>query len=309
MPDGILNINKPAALTSHDVVSKVRTMTQIRRVGHAGTLDPLATGVLLVCVGQATRVSEYLMGGTKTYRTRMHLGITTDTFDSEGLVTSEQHAAVSLSTFESALEQFTGKINQLPPVFSAIKQHGKPLYRLVRQGLQVSRESLRPREIEVYEIRLTEWAFPYCTIEVVCSSGTYIRALVHDLGQVIGCGSHITQLTRLASGHFSIEDSIELDSFLSAAAQDNWSDCLHPIDAALLRFPAIQLEWSTARQLCLGQSFTVSTEPAEQEVPTGTLARVYAPDERFLAIVTYNSVAGMWKPHKVFCAPESLECA
>ena len=309
MSDGIININKPAELTSHDVVSKVRTLTHTRRVGHAGTLDPLATGVLLICIGKATRVSEYLMEGTKTYRTRMHLGITTDTFDSEGQVTSEQQTTVSRSLFESALEQFTGKINQLPPVFSAVKLHGTPLHRLVRQGVEVSRESLRPRRIEIHEIRLTEWAPPHCSIEVICSPGTYIRALVHDVGQIVGCGSHVTQLTRLASGQFSVEDSIGLDEFFTAASEDHWIDLLHPIDAALQQFPAIQLEWATAQQLCLGQSVTVLTDSAENVTQPGTFARAYAPDERFLAIVTYNSATSVWKPHKVFCAPESLQCA
>jgi len=308
MPHGILNISKPAELTSHDVVQKIRTLTHTRRVGHAGTLDPLATGVLLVCIGQATRVSEYLMIGTKVYRTRMRLGITTDTFDSEGQVTSEKTVSINLPAFRSALEQFTGQILQRPPVFSAVKRNGTPLHRLVRDGADVPRESLEPRKVEIFGIEVTEWAPPYCTIEVTCSSGTYVRALVHDVGQIVGCGGHVTELTRLASGSFTIEDAISLDAFGLAVSEGHWTDFLHPIDAALRRFPAIHLEWASARRLCLGQAISRQTEPATGRDRDGSLARAYAPDQRFLAIVSYNSKTNMWKPHKVFCSVESLPC-
>jgi len=309
MTDGILNLNKPRGLTSHDVVDRVRALTGIRRVGHAGTLDPLATGVLLVCVGRATRVAEYLMAGQKVYRARVYLGITTDTYDAEGRVVAEAPAEVDRTQVEAALTRFRGKITQLPPVYSAVKHKGTPLHRLVRRGVEVQRLSLKPRPVEIFRLELTAWDPPECTLEVTCSPGTYVRALAHDLGQALDCGAHITGLTRLASGDFRLEDAVTLEELAQAVAEGRWPDLLHPMDAALACFPALHLDADTARRLCSGQAVEVwGCEGVGVEAGGGDevacLGRAYGPGGTFLALVAYDPATGLWRPRKVFCSPE-----
>jgi tRNA pseudouridine55 synthase len=290
MPDGILNLDKPRGPTSHDVVDSVRALTGIRRVGHAGTLDPLATGVLLVCVGRATRVAEYLMAGQKEYRACVRLGVTTDTYDAEGQVVAKAPVEASCSQVEAALVHFRGTISQVPPMYSALKHKGTPLHRLARRGVEVDR---KPRQVEVSRLELTGWEPPECTLEVVCSPGTYVRVLAHDLGQALGCGAHLADLTRLASGDFRLEDAVTLEEFAQATADGRWPDLLHPIDAALTRFPALQLDTDAARRLCSGQA--VPSPPAGEGE-----ARAYGPDGTFLALVAYDQVADAWRPRKVF---------
>jgi tRNA pseudouridine55 synthase len=297
MTDGILNLDKPRGPTSHDVVARVRALTGIRRVGHAGTLDPLATGVLLVCVGRATRVAEYLMAGQKVYRARVCLGITTDTYDAEGQVVAEAPVEANRAQVEAALAQFRGPIAQLPPMYSAVKHKGTPLYRLARQGAEVQRE---PRQVEIFRLELTAWEPPECTLEMTCSPGTYVRALAHDLGQALGCGAHVSGLIRLASGDFYLEDTVTLEELAQAAAKGCWPDLLHPIDVALTRFPALHLDADAARRLCSGQAIT------NGEWRSADLARVYGPDGGFLALAAYDQETDLWRPHKVFRSPEDL---
>jgi tRNA pseudouridine55 synthase len=305
MPDGILNLDKPRGPTSHDVVDRVRALTGIRRVGHAGTLDPLATGVLLVCIGRATRVSEYLMVGRKTYRARVRLGIATDTHDAEGRVVAETPVEVSRAQVETALARLRGTITQVPPVYSALKHKGTPLYRLARQGVEVERLSLRKaRQVEISELELTAWEPPECTLEMVCSPGTYVRALARDLGEILGCGAHLADLVRLASGDFRVEDAVTVEEFAQAAAEDRWPDLLHRMDAALTHFPALNLKTGAARRICSGQA--VPGPPLPSTHPEGNwqgLARAYGPDGTFLALVAYDPAAGVLRPRKVFCAP------
>jgi tRNA pseudouridine55 synthase len=314
MPDGILNLDKPRGPTSHDVIDRVRELTGVRRVGHAGTLDPMATGVLLVCVGKATRVSEYLMAGQKIYRARVRLGVTTDTYDAEGQVVasaSVDPVEIRRAEVETALASFRGTIEQVPPMYSALKHKGKPLHELARRGIEVKRE---PRRVEILRLELTGWEPPECTLEATCSPGTYVRALAHDLGQVLGCGAHLTGLARLASGGFGLEDAVTLDAFAQTAAQDRWSDLLHPIDAALAQFPALHLDAEAARRLCLGQAvvappalrgFAAPGHPPRYTGGTeGELARAYGPDGAFLALAVYDPASKAWRPHKVFYSPD-----
>ena len=291
MPDGILNLDKPRGPTSHDVVARVRKLTGIRRVGHAGTLDPLATGVLLICIGRATRVSEYLMTGRKVYRARVRLGVTTDTYDAEGRIVAETEVELDRPQVEAALARFRGAIEQVPPMYSALKHEGKSLHRLARQGIEVER---KPRPVEIYRLELTAWQPPECTLELTCSRGTYVRSLAHDLGQALGCGAHLAALTRLASGRFRLEDAVTLEQFTQAAAAQRWPTLLHPLDAALSRFPALRLGADEARRICSGQPV------AGDDLPGEGLARVYGPDGDFVALATYDPAAGVWRPHKVF---------
>jgi len=303
MPDGILNLNKPCGPTSHDVVDRVRALTGIRRVGHAGTLDPLATGVLLVCIGRATRVTEYLMAGQKTYRARARLGITTDTYDAEGRVVAEAPVEVRRAQVEGSLARFRGTITQVPPAYSALKHKGTPLHRLARRGAEVKRLSLlKARQVEIYRLELTAWEPPECALEVACSPGTYVRTLAHDLGQILGCGAHLTGLTRLASGDFRLEDTVTLEEFAQAASEGRWPDLLYPIDAALTRFPALHLDADAARRLCLGQAIPPPPGGGGWGGVGVGLTRAYGPGGTFLALVAYDPAADVWRPRKVFCA-------
>jgi len=253
MTDGILNLDKPSGPTSHDAVKRIRALTGVRRVGHAGTLDPLASGVLLACIGQATRVAEYLMAGQKVYRARVHMGTTTDTYDAEGQVVAEAPVEVSHAQVEAALAHFRGAIAQMPPLYSALKHKGTPLHRLARRGVEAEQLSLQPRQVEIVRLELTAWEPPECTLEVTCSPGTYVRVLAHDLGQALGCGAHLAGLTRLASGAFRLEDAVTLEELAQAAAEHRWPALLHPLDAALSRFPALRVDADAAGRLCKGQ--------------------------------------------------------
>ncbi|MBN1581173.1 MAG: tRNA pseudouridine(55) synthase TruB [Anaerolineae bacterium] len=295
---GILNVDKPLGLTSHDIVARLRRITRQRQVGHAGTLDPLATGVLLVCLGQATRVSQYLMDSPKTYQAIIHLGISTKTLDAEGDVTSEKPVSVTRQQVEAALGQFVGHIEQVPPMYSAIKKNGKKLYELARQGITVERP---PREVDIYALRITTWARPLIHVTVECGPGTYIRALAHDIGIVLGCGAHLAALRRTRSGSFFIEQAVTIEQLEAGFANDSERIWLYPLDAALANLPMIHLDQSTAFRLALGQSIHVSGD-----VDVGTIARAYGPDGRFIALVKREKLASSWRPVKVFVKPNTI---
>jgi tRNA pseudouridine55 synthase len=302
--DGILNLNKPQGWTSHDVVARVRRLTRIRRVGHAGTLDPLATGVLLVCLGRATRTSEYLMAGRKRYRTVVRLGISTDSHDADGQVTDVAPVTAGYDQIEAALSHFRGTIQQVPPLVSALKRNGQPLYKLARRGITVERAA---RPVEIYELTLVDCSLPAgapstevvpsLTLELSCSAGTYVRALARDLGQMLGCGAHLTALTRLASGDFTLQQAIELAQFTAAIAAGDWRRLLLPLDEGLKHFPACTLAAQESRRVRSGQAL-----PAKRiAAPTDKLCRAYAAqDKRLLALLKFDQDAQLWRPHKVF---------
>ncbi len=292
--DGILNVNKPRGMTSHDVVARVRAIARQREVGHAGTLDPMATGVLLLCLGRATRLAEYLMDSPKEYRARVRLGITTDTDDAEGAVIAERPVDVDQAAVETALSRFRGRILQVPPMYSALKREGQPLYKLARRGMEVERE---PRPVVIYRLELTAWDPPELTLEVLCSPGTYIRALARDLGEALGCGAHLTGLVRLASGDFRLEDAVELD----AVTPERLPSLLLPPDTALRRYPALYLNEADARAVSHGRDI-----PGPPPVGDGPpLARAYGPDGQLLAVLEYRPERGMWHPKKVVGSRES----
>ncbi len=291
--DGILVVNKPPGWTSHDVVARVRRLTRQKRVGHAGTLDPMATGVLLVCLGRATRVAEYLITSDKKYRAVMRLGVETDTYDADGQVLATQPVNLDESTLRGALERFVGEIDQVPPMYSALKHEGKPLYKLARKGVQVERE---PRRVTIHGITLREWQSPHAMIDVHCSTGTYIRSLAHDVGAVLGCGAHLAALTRLASGSFTLDDAMTLEALEHLTDPRDLSGLLRPLDAALQGLPAITLAADAARRLVLGQAIPLNGVEAQAAAP---LCRAYNASGALLAIVAYDSAAQMWRPAKV----------
>lgn len=205
--DGVVVIDKPAGITSHDVVSQVKKLLGARKAGHTGTLDPLATGVLPVCLNEATKLAQFLTAENKTYRATMLLGVQTDTQDTEGKVTDKSDRVVSDEEIRAALRQMTGKISQVPPVFSALKLKGKPLYKYARAG---EFPEIPAREVEIFWLRVNDISFPYATFEVSCSKGTYIRTLCSDVGLALGCGACLSGLRRLQSGFFTEAMAVSL---------------------------------------------------------------------------------------------------
>ncbi|PKO23082.1 MAG: tRNA pseudouridine(55) synthase TruB [Chloroflexi bacterium HGW-Chloroflexi-1] len=294
---GILNLDKPTGWTSHDVVARVRRLLRQRGVGHAGTLDPLATGVLLVCVGQATRVVEYLMAGRKVYRAVARLGETSDTYDSDGAITATAPApTLTRDDLDTALAPFVGSILQRPPAYSAVKQNGVPAYRRARRGQVVE---LAPRPVTIDHIDLLDWQPPHLTIEVTCGPGAYIRSLTHDLGQSLGCGAVLTGLTRLRSGDFRLADAISLETLAEAAETGQVARYLHPLRSALADLTPVPVDPQTAAQIAHGQAIPCPTRP---ENATGC---AYGPDGEVLAILIYDADRMQWRPRKVFATDES----
>ncbi len=244
--NGVLIVDKPQGVTSFDIVRQVRRWSKIRRVGHAGTLDPLATGVLPVAVGWETRLVEYIMAGDKTYRATLQLGVTTDSQDSEGQIQEEkdwQH--VDRAAFDEAVAGFLGEIEQLPPMYSALKKDGKPLYQLARQGIVVERQ-LRPVHID--SLVIDDFAPPYVTFTVRCSKGTYIRTLCHDLGQKLDCGAHMTALRRLSCGQFDETVSYTLKELQELVDQGKPLPLLSPAEA-LIDWPALAVSGPVLERL------------------------------------------------------------
>jgi tRNA pseudouridine55 synthase len=287
MTEGLLNIDKPAGITSHDVVAQVRRVAGVRRVGHAGTLDPIATGVLLVGVGRATRLIEYLVGRPKTYEARLRLGQATNTYDTEGEVVAERSFShITSADIETHLALFRGQIEQRPPVYSAIKKDGQPLYKLARQGIEVE---VPTRRVTIYALELLAYDVPFVDLRVTCSAGTYIRSLAHDLGEALGCGAHLTGLRRTAVGDFGIETAVSLPDL----TPDNLNDYLQPPDTAVSHFPRLILTREEAQQWQHGVSIV-----QQPDQPTGSeLVRTYDEDGRFLGISMAQ--AGHWQPKKV----------
>jgi tRNA pseudouridine55 synthase len=291
-------VDKPPEMTSHDVVDAVRRVAGQRKVGHAGTLDPMATGVLLVCLGQATRVSEYLMAGRKRYRATIVLGMTTDTYDADGEVVSRDgRTDFTLQEVEGALADFEGCIEQVPPMYSAIKQGGQPLHKLARQGKTVERA---PRRVEIDEILVLDWTPPSLIVEVACSPGTYVRSLAHDLGQQLGGGAYLAALVRLRSGRFGLEEAVSLGRLEEAFEHGREGEYLLPLDEALLDWPALVVGGDDVRRIGQGQAVPGTPPVAEG---SEALCRAYSLDGDFLAILTYDAAAEHWQPKKVFTAP------
>lgn len=231
----VINLNKPKGITSHQAVEKVRRTSGIKKAGHAGTLDPLATGVLLVCTGEATKITRFLSDLDKEYVVVVKLGEKTDTYDAEGTVTAKSEGfSLEKEDIERILPGFTGTIEQIPPMFSAVKMGGKPLYKLARKGVTVEREK---RVVTVHEITITAFSLPFLEMRVSCSKGTYIRSLCNDIGEVLGIGAHISALERTRIGDFSVADSLTLEEVEGLAGRQGRGGSLPPglsgIDAAL----------------------------------------------------------------------------
>lgn len=299
-PRGILNVDKPEGITSFQVVARVRKLSAVKKVGHAGTLDPLATGVLLVCLSQATRVSEYLMELPKTYRGSVRLGVATDTFDATGATTFEGDAgAVDETTLKAALETLERREEQTPPSYSAIKVGGTPAYRLARAGRPVS---LRPRKANIERIDLLSFEPPLVELEIRCGKGTYIRTLADDLGRLLGCGAHLAALRRTAVGLFNVDDAFSINRLETAFKDGSWQELLLPLDYGLGHFPAVYLEMEAEKDIRHGCALEMESPPFQrlQDAQDGQRCRAYAEDGSFVGILRYDGEPHRWKPQKVF---------
>jgi tRNA pseudouridine55 synthase len=298
--DGILNIHKPAGLTSFEVVARIKRWSGQRHTGHAGTLDPLASGVLPVCLGQATRVIEYLFNETKTYRTQVVFGVTTDTYDTTGKVTRTADASgISREMVASVLDRFRGRIQQVPPMYSALKYRGQPLYKLARSGIEVSRPS---RPVVIHSLEIIDWQPPVVTLDVVCGKGTYIRSLAHDLGESLGCGASMQSLERLRVGPFVLEESQTLPQLEEAFGSGTAEQFLYPLDFVLWPFNALVV--NEEQQCALVHGAPISLTPVNAAglppVMPGMLCRVYTEEGGFLGMVKWDAVESCWRPGKIF---------
>jgi tRNA pseudouridine55 synthase len=296
--DGLLNINKPAGTTSYGVVARVKRWSGERRVGHAGTLDPDATGVLPVCLGQATRVVAFLVDTAKTYRAEVELGVTTDTFDASGNIISRgDPSGATLTRINEVLVSFRGPIRQTPPMFSALKHRGRPLYKLARAGVSIDRRS---RPVTIYRLDLVSWRPPDAILEIECSKGTYIRSLAHDLGQFLGCGAYLKGLVRTRSGIFDIKDAVTMAELEEAFRRGDWQRFLRPIDSILEHLPAVFIERVDEAAIKNGSSIALAAN-----LDTEKSLRAYSQDGRFLAILRYLPELDLWHPEKVFMSTGS----
>ncbi|MFQ5407765.1 MAG: tRNA pseudouridine(55) synthase TruB [Anaerolineales bacterium] len=287
--NALLVVDKPSGPTSHDIVNRVRRWTRVRRVGHAGTLDPLATGVLVVCIGATTRLSEYLLGHDKHYTATLRLGSSTDTYDAAGAVVRTHSMSVSRSELEQALQEFRGHISQRPPPYSAVKTKGVPAYARARRGEHVE---LQARAIEIKLLELVDFAFPDVTLNIHCSAGTYIRSLAHDLGERLRCGAHLTALRRTAAGSLTLAVAHTVDELEQAFANRRAREVLLPPDAGLTHWPRIVFPPDQEQRLAHGNAV-----PLEDSVVG--MGRAYNSRGQLIAIVEADTTKMQWRPRKV----------
>ncbi|WP_109082624.1 tRNA pseudouridine(55) synthase TruB [Aggregatibacter kilianii] len=284
---GVFLLDKPQGTSSNDIMQKVKRIFQANKAGHTGALDPLATGMLPICLGEATKFSQFLLDADKRYLVTAKLGERTDTSDAEGQIVETRDVKVKTPEILTALEQFRGDILQVPTMFSALKHNGKPLYEYARQGITVEREA---RPITIFELNFIEYNAPYLTLEVHCSKGTYIRTLVDDLGEVLGCGAHVTMLRRTAVADYSTEKMLDWHALQSLAEPHDLSlldVLLLPMDTAVAKLPALTLNESQTQGIGFGQRIKFDNPNSLQGQ-----VRLFSHENRFLgvAVIDENNV-------------------
>jgi len=296
--DLIINLNKPRDITSHDAVSKVKRMLKAKKVGHAGTLDPLATGVLIICANRATRLSSYFSDQDKQYRAVMKLGEKTDTQDAYGTLIEKKDAVnFDRERLEDALLSQKGTILQNPPMFSALKHKGSPLYKLARKGIEIERRS---REITVREIELLDIDFPYVTFRTVCSKGTYIRTLCDDIGNKLGTGAHLFQLERSAVGQFHLDNSLTIEE-LSAYKERIDVKGIYSMDKSLSWMPELMIHDTLVRSVKNGAPIKPSEcDISSHELKSAKGIRIKSPDNELLAVGSYSPEKHVIRMNVVF---------
>ena len=284
---GVFLLDKPQGMSSNDIMQKVKRIFQANKAGHTGALDPLATGMLPICLGEATKFSQFLLDADKRYLVTAKLGERTDTSDAEGQIVETREVKVKTPEILTALEQFRGDILQVPTMFSALKHNGKPLYEYARQGITVEREA---RPITIFKLNFIEYNAPYLTLEVHCSKGTYIRTLVDDLGELLDCGAHVTMLRRTAVADYPTEKMLDWHALQSLAEPQDLSlldALLLPIDTAVAKLPALTLNESQTQGIGFGQRIKFDNPNRLQGQ-----VRLFSHENRFLgvAVIDENNV-------------------
>ena len=276
--NGVLLLDKPVGVTSNRALQMARRLINARKAGHAGTLDPLASGLLPVMLGEATKFSADLLDADKSYRATVRLGVTTTTGDAEGEVTGRSAVDLEEGAVERALARFTGAIEQVPPMHSALKRDGRPLYELARAGIEVERAA---RAVRIHGLRLIEHAGDTLVLDVDCSKGTYVRVLAEDIGQALGCGAHLSALRRTRVGPLTIDDAVELAA-LEGMEPDARRSCLRPVDELLGTLPSVALDAELTQRFRQGQRLAMEAQPR------GVRVRVYGADNTLLGTATVN---------------------
>lgn len=307
MIDGIINVYKEAGYTSFDVVAKLRGILRQKKIGHTGTLDPMAEGVLLVCLGKATKLVDMITAGTKEYEASMVLGITTDTEDITGqtLSQTEVNDGINIELIETIIKSFVGKYEQIPPMYSAIKKDGKKLYEYARSGIEVERE---PRTVEIFSIDNIKINIPNISFKVHCSKGTYIRSLCRDIGEKLGCGGTLTGLTRSEVYGFYLKDSLKLSDIERLRDEEKLEDYILPVDALLQNYKSYTIKEEFSKYLFNGNKL-YKTQLVPRDVESNSneiclngyseIIRVYDKDE-FMALYQFNDKENNYKPYKMF---------
>ncbi len=281
---GVLLLDKPVCMSSTQALAKAKWLLNAEKAGHTGTLDPFATGLLPLCFGEATKFAQDLLEADKAYETVVHLGVTTDTGDTEGSVLATQPVEVSLAQIEAALAQFRGSIKQVPPMHSALKRDGKPLYEYARAGVTLERDA---RDVIIHSLELLDYQAPMLKLRVRCSKGTYIRVLGEDIGAALGCGAHLNALRRIGTGRLTLNEAITLEAF-TAIAEDERVRALAPVDALLASFPMIELNEALAQRFRHGQRLSLEKE-GMVSLPAPGRVKVVASDGALLGTAQLQS--------------------
>ena len=299
MIHGILNIYKEKGYTSHDVVAKLRGITGQRKIGHTGTLDPKAEGVLPVCLGRATKVCDLLTDRDKTYEAVLLLGIRTDTQDVTGTVTDRGDIqGITREMVEQAAHKYVGEYDQIPPMYSALKVNGKKLYELAREGKTIERKA---RRVRIYELEILEEALPRVRLRVRCSKGTYIRTLCDDIGADLGCYGCMEALLRTSVGPFALEEACRLEKVASAVKAGELGKMLCPIDRLFAEYPAVQVKKGWEKLAYNGNGLKRSMTDGDRETRDGACVRIYDAGGNFLALYRYHREAEEYTTVKMFC--------
>lgn len=297
MYNGIINIFKEKGYTSHDVVAKMRGILQQKKIGHTGTLDPDAEGVLPVCLGSATKLCDMLTDKDKEYIAVMRLGVVTDTQDLSGTIISQNEVKVSLQEVENAIMSFVGKYEQIPPMYSALKVNGKRLYEIARQGLEIER---KPRNVMIHAIEIKKRNLPDIEFRVLCSKGTYIRTLCDDIGKKLGCGAAMASLTRTKAGSFLLASAITLSELEQLRDRNEIDQIVISVDSMFSKLSGVHVAEQNMKLLLNGNSFYLHHILEKRMFEDEEEVRVYSPEGRFFGVYTYEAMDTKFMPKKMF---------
>ncbi len=301
MYNGIINIYKEAGFTSHDVVAKMRGILKQKKIGHTGTLDPQAVGVLPVCLGAGTKLCDMLTDKDKQYESILLLGVTTDTQDTTGKILTQEKVSATEKEVEEAIASFVGDYDQIPPMYSALKVDGKKLYELARAGKEVERKA---RPVKIHGIEILDIELPRVRMRVTCSKGTYIRTLCHDIGEKLGCGGTMEGLIRTRVGQFHIEDAITLSQLEQLRDQEKVQEKIMDVDAAFYDLVAVHVKEEHTKLIDNGNAFFLNQIEEQLQVVQGLQVRVYNTQDKFYGVYEYEVEKNRMKPVKMFLTNE-----